>query len=80
MFLQMGTFHLKVRRDIDGPAFEATAAPVMAVSAAPVAAAPALPAYVSLDAAEPEESMDEGLVYVNTPKVTLTDSATHLCL
>lgn len=68
MELKMGTFHLKVRRDIDGPAAPAAvaAAPVMAAPApAPMAAAPA---YLSMEA-EPDESVDEGLVYVTTPKV-----------
>lgn len=67
----MGTFHLRVRRDIEGPAHAAVAAaPVMAAPAAPVAAV-TVPAYISVDA-EPEESIDEGMVYVITPKVSGT--------
>jgi len=72
MELQMGTFKLRVRRNIDSPV---SAAPVHAVAAAaaPAAVAAAAPAaaaapYVSME--EPQyESIDEAKVYVTVPKV-----------
>lgn len=69
MELKMGTFHMKVRRNIDGPAAPAiaAAAPVWA-AAAPAAAASAAPAYAPADS-DTEESVNEGLVYVSSPKV-----------
>lgn len=72
LFLQMGTFKLRVRRNIDSPE---SAAPVHAVAAAaaPAAVAAAAPAaaaapYVSMDE-PPYESIDEAHVYVTVPKV-----------
>jgi hypothetical protein len=74
IFLQMGTFKLRVRRNIDSPE---SAAPVhaAAAAAAPAAVAAAAPAnaaapYVSME--EPQyESIDEAHVYVTVPKVSL---------
>jgi len=67
--LQMGTFKMKVRRNLQG----AAAAPVAAAPAA-AAPAPAPPSlaplqYLSVDEPTPEESIDEALVYVAAPKV-----------
>lgn len=70
---QMGTFKMRVRRNIDSPEAAApapvavaAAAPAVAMAAMP-AAAPAMP-YVSMD--EPQyESLDEAKVYVTVPKV-----------
>lgn len=66
---QVGTFHLRVRRNIDSPD-AVPVAPVFAAAPpampAPVAAAPA---YASIEAEAPYESLDEGMVYVTVPKV-----------
>lgn len=72
-YLQMGSFQLRVRRNIDSPEAAApapVAAPAAAaMPAAPAAAAPAAPAYMSVDADIPYESIDEAKVYVTVPKV-----------
>lgn len=70
--LQIGTFKMRVRRNIDSPDAPAPV-PVMYASPAAAAAAPAAAAavpapYLSLD--EPQyESLDEAKVYVTVPKV-----------
>lgn len=79
--IQMGTFQLMVRRSLTaGPAAAAAAAPAAAAAATPVvaslpggtpmmgASAPATP-YISMDEPNPEDSVDEALVYVSAPKV-----------
>ncbi|GIL65927.1 hypothetical protein Vafri_19561 [Volvox africanus] len=71
MQLKMGNFELKIKRSVAGsaPAAPVYAAPVVAHAAAPaVAPAPAS----SMDAPPPpsmEDTVDESLVYVNSPKV-----------
>lgn len=64
----MGSFELKVKRSMAGHAAAVHAAPAPVAHAAPVAVvpppAPAQPEVVVL-----EETVDESLVYVNSPKV-----------
>lgn len=67
--LQMGTFKMKVRRNLGNlPSAPAAPAPAPA-SSAPAPAAVLAPQYVSLDEPTADESIDEALVYVAAPKV-----------
>jgi hypothetical protein len=70
---QMGTFTIKVRRSVDGGAeAHAAAAAPAAATAAPAAATPAALSYTVTTAEGPGmayESVDEGVVYVTSPKV-----------
>jgi hypothetical protein len=70
--VQMGTFQLRVRRNIDGPE-AAAAAPVFMAAPAAAATAAAAPApaavYASAEPDAPLESLDETKVYVTVPKV-----------
>lgn len=66
--LQMGSFKLKVRRNLQSAAAPVAAAPVAAVPA-PAPAAPTPVNYISMDEPSAEESIDEALVYVSAPKV-----------
>eukprot|EP00879_Flechtneria_rotunda_P002262 GHRR01002452.1.p1 GENE.GHRR01002452.1~~GHRR01002452.1.p1 ORF type:complete len:238 (+),score=90.96 GHRR01002452.1:218-931(+) len=68
--LKLGTFQLKVRRKLDAPTSAPVALPAAAAPpAAPAAAALATPAYVSIDDRPAEDSIDEAMVYVASPKV-----------
>lgn len=71
MELRLGGFKLRVRRAVDGATGAAPAAPIaVAAPAAAAAAVAAVPAYQSVDdAVAPEDTIDEGLVYVTAIKV-----------
>ncbi|KAF6253226.1 hypothetical protein COO60DRAFT_1703906 [Scenedesmus sp. NREL 46B-D3] len=71
MELKMGTFHLKVRRNVDSPAAAASATPAAPspAQAAAVAAFPPVASYASIDDRPDVESVDEAMVYVVAPKV-----------
>ncbi len=70
MELRLGGFKLRVRRAVEGATGAAPAAPIaVAVPAAAAAAVAAVPAYQSVDdAVAPEDTIDEGLVYVTAIK------------
>lgn len=78
----MGNFHLKVRRNFDAPAAAVAAAPAAAAVAAAPAAAAAAPvaSWASVDERSEEESVDEGMVYVTAPKVSLASTGLELKL
>ncbi len=64
----MGSFELKVKRSMGGHAAAVHAAPAPVAHAAPVAVAPA-PAPAQPEVVVLEETVDESLVYVTSPKV-----------
>jgi hypothetical protein len=75
----MGNFRLKVRRSLDSSAGSPPPAPALAAAGAPssqlaevVVARPALPPmadYLSVEEVAADESLDEALIYVRSPKV-----------
>lgn len=74
--MQLGTFQLKVRRNVEGASGGVAAAIPMTHSSVTVTAAAPSPASSAAATAAPtaedsvaEESMDEALVYVSSPKV-----------
>eukprot|EP00877_Chromochloris_zofingiensis_P002294 jgi/Chrzof1/12065/Cz06g20040.t1 len=76
MELKLGTFQLKVRRNVEGASGGVAAAIPMTHSSVTVTAAAPSPASSAAATAAPtaedsvaEESMDEALVYVSSPKV-----------
>jgi hypothetical protein len=69
---QMGTFKLKVRRNLHTAAAPVAAA-APAAAPAPALATPTPANYISMDEPTVEDSIDEALVYVSAPKVSLGD-------
>jgi len=67
--LQMGTFKLKVRRNLQSAAVPVAVAPAAAAAPAPAPAAPSPANYISMDEPTPEDSIDEAMLYVAAPKV-----------
>ena len=66
----MGTFKLKVRRNLQSAALPVAVAPAAAAAPAPAPAAPSAANYISMDEPTPEDSIDEAMLYVAAPKVS----------
>ena len=68
MYTQMGSFELKVKRSIAGSAVAPAYAPAPAAAPAAADAAPAGMQSMEMPPSV-EDTVDESLVYVNSPKV-----------
>jgi len=73
---QVGSFELKVKRSIGG----AAAAAVAAAAAPPTVVIKEAPAPTPLETVKSmDESVDESLIYVSSPKVSMSECSVCLC-